>query len=315
MRKISHRQGTLSASDDGYRQDLTTWGVPAIGKDHAFACAVSIPAAKSTWPAGVDTRRGDRARPSRSRSWIRSTVGVLAAGAGVAAAGYAAYASVTWYRYGHVPRTEADERDELLDRFMPDYEVVERHSIRVAAPAALTLAAAREQDLLRLPLVRAIFKAREMAMGAAPDDRARPQELLAEMLSLGWGVLAEAPGREIVVGAVTKPWEPNVTFHSLPPEEFAAFCQPGFVKIAWTLRADPIAPNSSTFRTETRALATDPIGRILFRRYWAFASPGIALIRWLSLRPLRREAERRACTEFIDEPHRRTGPSSRSPSP
>ena len=138
--------------------------------------------------------------------------------------------SVTWYRYGHVPRAEADERDELLDRFMPDYEVVERHSIRVAAPAALTLAAAREQDLLRLPLVRAIFKAREMAMGAAPDDRARPQQLLAEMQSLGWGVLAEVPGREIVVGAVTKPWEPNVTFQSLPPEEFAAFCQPGFVR-------------------------------------------------------------------------------------
>ena len=108
-------------------------GVPAIGKDHAFACAVSIPAAKSTWPAGVDTRRNDRARLTSTTSWIGSTVPVLAAGAGVAAAAYAAYASVTWYRYGHVPRAEADERDELLDRFMPDYEVVERHSIRVAA--------------------------------------------------------------------------------------------------------------------------------------------------------------------------------------
>jgi hypothetical protein len=263
--------------------------VPAIGKDRAFALWVSISAPKSIWPTA-----NDRPRLMGTTSWIRSTGRVLAAGAGVAAAAYAAYASVTWYRYGQVPRAEADERDELLDRFMPAYEVVERHSIRVAAPAALTLAAAREQDLLRLPLVRAIFKAREMAMGAAPDDRARPQQLLAEMQSLGWGVLAEVPGREIVVGAVTKPWEPNVTFHSLPPEEFAAFCQPGFVKIAWTLRADPIGPNSSTFRTETRALATDPTGRISFRRYWAFASPGIALIRWRSLRPLRREAERRA---------------------
>ena len=268
----------------------------AVGRDRAFARAVSTSTAKGTWPTGVDTRRNDSARPRRSRSWIRSTARVLAAGAGAAAAAYGAYASVTWYRYGHVPPVETDERDELLDRFMPAYEVVERHSIRVAAPAAVTLAAAREQDLLRLPLVRAIFKAREVAMGGAPDGRARPQELLAEMQSLGWGVLAEVPDGEIVVGAVTKPWEANVTFHSLPPDEFAGFSQPGFVKIAWTLRADPVGQHASIFRTETRALATDPSGRILFRRYWAFASPGIALIRWLSLRPLRREAERRGGT-------------------
>jgi hypothetical protein len=50
------------------------------------------------------------------------------------------------------------------------------------------------------------------------------------------------------------------------------------------------------FRTETRALATDATARARFRRYWAFASPGIALIRRLSLRPLRAEAERRART-------------------
>jgi len=34
--------------------------------------------------------------------------------------------------------------------------------------------------------------------------------------------------------------------------------------------------------------------RARFRRYWAFASPGLALIRRLSLRPLKRDAERRA---------------------
>jgi hypothetical protein len=102
------------------------------------------------------------------------------------------------------------------------------------------------------------------------------------------------PDREIVMGAVTKPWEANVTFHSLPPNEFAAFSQPGFVKIVWTLRADPFARDASIFRTETRAIATDTTSRARFRRYWAFASPGIRLIRRLSLGPLARDAERRA---------------------
>ena len=31
----------------------------------------------------------------------------------------------------------ADDRDVLLDTFMPDYEVVERHHVRIAAPAEI----------------------------------------------------------------------------------------------------------------------------------------------------------------------------------
>jgi hypothetical protein len=177
---------------------------------------------------------------------------------------------------------------------MPVYDVVERHHIRVAAPAAVTLVVAREQDLLQVPLVRAIFKAREVVLGATPDGRPHLRELLSAMQALGWGILADVPDREVVVGAVTKPWEPNVTFHALPPTEFAAFSEPGFVKIVWTLRADPLDRETSVFRTETRAVATDAIARSRFRRYWAFASLGIALIRHLSLRPLKRDAERRA---------------------
>jgi hypothetical protein len=143
-------------------------------------------------------------------------------------------------------------------------------------------------------VVRAIFKAREIALGAVPDDRARPRGLVAEMQALGWGVLAEEPGREVVIGAVTRPWEANPVFRALPPDEFGAFNEQGFVKIAWTLRADPVDSGSSILRIETRAVATDPVARKRFRRYWTFVSPGVALIRWLSLPLVKRDAERRA---------------------
>jgi hypothetical protein len=219
---------------------------------------------------------------------------MLAAGVGIAAGAYGAYGAMSWYEYGRIRRSGDADRDELLDRFMPAYEIVERHRIAVAAPAAVTLAASREQDLLRLPLVSAIFRTREIVLGATPDDRPQPPGLLAATLALGWGILAEVPDRQIVVGAVTRPWEPNVTFHAIPPDEFAAFSTAGFVKIVWTLRADPVDDHASIFRTETRAIATDATARARFRRYWAFASPGIGLIRQLSLRPLKRDAERRA---------------------
>ena len=213
---------------------------------------------------------------------------------GLGAGAYAAYAGLTWYRYGHVRRATADEADSLLDRYMPAYDVVDRHCARVEATAAQTLEAARNLELFQRPLVRTIVRARELLLGATPDEEQRPRGLLGETLSLGWGVLAEEPGREIVVGAVTRPWEANVRFRSIPPHEFAGFAEPGYVKIAWTLRADPIGPAASVFRTETRAVATDPEARARFRRYWAFLSPGIKLIRLLALRPVAAAASKRA---------------------
>jgi hypothetical protein len=106
------------------------------------------------------------------------------------------------------------------------------------------------------------------------------------------GVLAEIPGRELIVGAVTRPWEANVTFRAVPPDEFATFREPDYVKIVWTLRADPIDATHSIFRTETRVMTTDSTARAKFRWYWACLSPGIILIRWTALRSLRRRAER-----------------------
>jgi hypothetical protein len=224
----------------------------------------------------------------RQTSYLRSAVRWGAAGAGLAAATYATYIGVTWRRYGHPSTPIPSEEDRLLDRFIPAYEVVERHRIQVSAPAEVTMAS---------PFVRAIFKGRELVLGAAPDARPRPRGLLALTQSLGWGVLAELPGREVVVGAVTRPWEANVTFRAIPADDFAAFCEPDYVKIVWTLRADPIGPSESIYLTETRVMTTDAASRAKFRRYWAVFSPGIWMIRWLSLGPLKREAERRAPRE------------------
>ena len=224
---------------------------------------------------------------------IRSAARWLSLGVGVAAAAYGAYAARTWHRYGRAEPPTFEQRDGLLDQFMPVYDVVDRYRIRVNAPAAVTLAAACDMDLQESTVVRMIIKTRELLLGATSVDRV-PRGLMAEMQSLGWGVLADVQGREIVVGAVTKPWEANVTFRSLPPDQFAAFSESDYVKIAWTLRVDSVSATESILRTETRAIATDSQARTKFRWYWSFLSPGIRLIRWASFGPAKREAERRA---------------------
>ena len=227
-------------------------------------------------------------------SSTRSLARWLAIGVAVATGAYATYAGITWFRYGRPPRSAPDSQDPLLDRFMPSYDIAERHHIGVSAPAEITLAAAGEGDLWQSPIARAIFRAREVILGSEPDRSTRPPGLLALTQSLGWRVLAEVPGREVVVGAVTQPWKANVEFRGLSPDEFATFNEPGYVKIAWTLRADRLTPTESVFRTETRAIATDAWARAKFRRYWSFLSPGIIAIRWMTLQPVKAEAERRA---------------------
>lgn len=224
---------------------------------------------------------------------VRSALQWLSASVAVAAAAYATYAGVTWLRYGHASRSTAEDEDPLLDRFMPIYDIAERHRIGIDAPAEIAFASACETDLWQSPIVRGIFKAREVMLGSEPDTTVRARGLLALTTSIGWRVLAEVPGREVVVGALTQPWKADVTFRGLPPEEFAGFNEPGYVKIAWTLRADPVSTTRSIFRTETRAVATDPSARARFRRYWSFLSPGIIIIRWMTLRPVKAEAERR----------------------
>ena len=223
----------------------------------------------------------------------RTAYGALAA-LGAATAGYAAIAGAAWLRYGHAAAPGNDGGDALLDLFMPDYDVVERHHIDVNAPAEATFGASMRMSLDDSPIIRAIFKGRELILGAEPDTRFRSKSLVETTKALGWVVLAEVPGHEIVMGAVTKPWEPNVVFRGVPPEQFAAFAEPGYVKIVWTLRADAVGPNASIARTETRAVATDGEARRKFRWYWARFSPGIAVIREVAQRLVKQEAERQA---------------------
>jgi len=217
----------------------------------------------------------------------RAALAGRAAAAVVAAAGYGA---ATWYRYGRPSRR--GPRDELLDRFMPSFDVREHHEAAVRAPPATTYAAARQLDLHGSPVIRAIFRARQVLMGGktAPDTAGR--SFLDEVRALGWRVLAEEPGRELVMGAVTQPWLADVVFRGVPPEDFQGFAEPNYVKIVWTIAVTPGENGTSLFRTETRAVATDSAARARFRPYWTLVKPGIVLIRREMLRLIKRAAER-----------------------
>jgi hypothetical protein len=180
-----------------------------------------------------------------------------------------------------------------IDAFIDQPDVSESHQTVVRAPADVVFDVAEHFDLLSIPAIKAIFGLRERVFRVQGKPRRGPIGIVAETKAMGWGVLAYRPGREIVMGAVTQPWLGDVKFRPVPSGEFRSFSEPDFVKIAWTLEAEPMAPAVTRFRTQTRVLATDRHARRKFRIYWMFAGFFIVLIRRIGNRAIRREAERR----------------------
>jgi hypothetical protein len=176
--------------------------------------------------------------------------------------------------------------------FIPTPYVRDRHEIVIDAPADRVFFDATRIDLLSLPVIRAIFRVRARLIGDTFEPPRKPLGIVADTMVLGWGLLAHAPCRSIVMGAAARPWTRNVTFRAIPPGEFAAFAEPDYVKIVWTLEADPIGPERTRFRTETRVEPTDAAARRKFFWYWMVFGLGIRFIRWNMLRDLRRRALR-----------------------
>ncbi|HET8712355.1 MAG TPA: hypothetical protein VFM23_01580 [Gemmatimonadales bacterium] len=188
--------------------------------------------------------------------------------------------------------TDRERRGETraIERFIPAWDIRTCHETIVQAPADTVFGVAEHFDLQSIPLVRAIFWLRAKLMRASATKR-QPAGLAEETKRLGWGELMRRAGRELVMGAVTQPWQGDVKFTALPPNDFLGYAERDRVKIVWTIEAVPIEPALTLLRTETRVRAADQGGREKFLRYWRFARFGVVLIRWLHLPAVRRAAE------------------------
>jgi len=176
-----------------------------------------------------------------------------------------------------------------LDRLLPEWDVHEVHATTVrAAPEqihrALFEVTADEVSLLHLLLTL-------RGLGGVRGAGSRP---LAEGARAGgFALLADEPGREIVLGVIGRFWalrerdiQPIRT-----PADFTSFTEPGFARAAVNFLIEPLDGGGSRVTTETRVIATDRRARRAFRAYWTFVHPGSAFIRRMWLRALKRRAE------------------------
>lgn len=178
-----------------------------------------------------------------------------------------------------------------IDEFIPEFDVRERFERRVKAPPEAVMRTAYDFDMQSIWLIRVIINARKIVLGGTWEKR-RSRGLVEETRKLGWGTLAEEPGRLLICGAVCQPWIGDVVFTPIPPEDFAAYNEPDQVKIAWTLEAEEAEPGITLFVHEVRATATDDEARRKFNSYWRWTRFGIIAIRLLLLPAIQKRAEK-----------------------
>lgn len=167
----------------------------------------------------------------------------------------------------------------LLSEVLPEYDVRKRYGIGLEAPRDRVWSAIRHTKLGELRVARVLFRLRGLP---SAHDRG--------ILDLeGFQPLAEDEGRELVVGAVGKPWSPRGGLvRGADPRTFR---EPGFALMALNITYD-----GATLATETRVLCTDSRSRALFRSYWLVVGPFSGVVRtdWLRAIERRTKAEEEA---------------------
>jgi hypothetical protein len=179
----------------------------------------------------------------------------------------------------------------LIDRFLPDYDVVEHHAVDIDAPVDDAYRAVKELDLARSPVVLALLFARGLPHLFTGAVKPKRRLGLDEIVESGFVVLAEEPGRELVLGIVGKFWQLSSGVHRIEPDEFIGFGTPGFAKAVWNFVVSTRTGGGSRVETETRVVSTDDDARRQFSRYWWLIGRFSALIRRIVLDQIKRDAE------------------------
>lgn len=181
-----------------------------------------------------------------------------------------------------------------LDDVMPRYDVASAHQIAVYSTPQQAYDAFLRITPAELPLARMLFAVRSLPgklRRRNPMPAGTSEPMLRQMQRAGFVVLAEEPGREIVIGAIGRFWRLSEPLQrGIDADRFSAPPESGLARAVMNVSIEA-GGSGCVVRTETRvALPDDETGR-RFRRYWRVVGPGSALVRRDILRAVKKRAE------------------------
>jgi hypothetical protein len=185
------------------------------------------------------------------------------------------------------PHRRAAPAATRLDAIIPEWSFAEQHEIDVAAAPEAIDRAIREVSAGEIRLFRTLTWIR--APRRRTEDILRPganRPILDVATSSTFALLADEPGREIVVGTLIGP----PLGHPPTAAELSAD-RPGYARAIMNFRIEPRGPGLCRLVTETRVSASDPSVERRFDSYWRLIYPGSSIIRYEWLRAIKRRAE------------------------
>jgi hypothetical protein len=188
----------------------------------------------------------------------------------------------------------------ILDKFLPNYEFNEIHTVKVDASPERVFIAMRELTPAELsPLIFWMLDLRSLParlMGKTPPSVAQQSKpFLNQMYEGGFLPLAEESNSEIVFGMIGQPWKLTGGINpDIPnPQAFLDFDDPTFAKVAANLAVIVDGEGRTQCKTETRIHVPDPNTRRKFAFYWRIISIGSAFIRILWLNAIKKKAKKK----------------------
>ena len=171
----------------------------------------------------------------------------------------------------------------LLEKFLPEYNFSERHSVFISAPASIVSAQIIELNVSDSWIIRALLTLRGIPRKTSTS--------IEGWKKMGFVILEYQTDQEIILGLIGQFWKASGKIQPFVAEEFISFNNPEFVKAVWNFKIVPLGENQLQFETETRIFCPDPAVRKKFGRYWFFIKPFSGLIRIEMLKIIKRKAE------------------------
>ena len=174
----------------------------------------------------------------------------------------------------------------LLDTYLPNYLLREVNHIAVAASPEEAYRSACQFDMATIPWIRHLFQIRTIL---DPGERIQQLTPRDSYQKGGFILLQERKDQELAVGAIGKIWNPSIRFEHVDPESFATFHNPGFGKVAWSIKCDSRLGGGALITIEVRIGATDAASSARMRGYFSFVGPFSRAIRRATLSAIGRK--------------------------
>jgi hypothetical protein len=181
----------------------------------------------------------------------------------------------------------------LIDSFAPKPDATEIHSIVINAPRQIVYHVLKTADLGQSVIIKSL-----LALRSIPGYIARPcaipqnrQITMQTLMDSGFGLLAEKPGEEIVLGITGRFWRPAGNVSPFNRPDFDREVPAGFARGVWNFSVSEKVPGKTILTTETRVTCGDAASRRKFLAYWLVVRPFSGLIRLIMLKSVRKIVE------------------------